>query len=616
MLSMQCSVCGSMGRRIYLSPPADIRLCSSAGRDLLKALFARDYGYCKFLDRRIILLNKIAGIDRRDQVLLDGHHIATIWFDITAGDYRLDLELAGAALLADQATRREVVCSETLLKGHVKGKWIGEENIISRPEDLIEGDFLILRVGRYYGVGTVRKRSEGSTAIKIKDVTKEQLKLHERIASISDVIAANEAHLRSLENEAVAELKGFIKGTALPVNISFSGGKDSLAALCLGLKVRPKADVLFIDTGLEFPETVEYVHRLAKSHNLKLHLIAGSNEFFDLARNFGPPAKDFRWCCKTNKLGPLTAFIEQHYPKGCITIEGRRIYESFSRSKIGAAETNPYVPGQTTLCPIRNWRALEVMLYIFWNKLEPNPLYDQDYERIGCWLCPASLQSEFANTKKTHPHLHEQWTSYLRGWAKACDLDSRFVDWGLWRWKRHPPKIVEIAKANDISLKIGIGPQDKSHIALDVVKGRSPCGVSYSVEANLRVPANRPFSAVANVLCMLGQVRYSESLGTAILETRDGRCTIFADGHIVVIAGKEEADNLLEDVVETILRLQNCTGCKICEKSCRKGAIQVKEIIEVDEEKCNRCKGCFHGCIAAAEASKIFCELTENQLSS
>ena len=48
----------------------------------------------------------------------------------------------------------------------------------------------------------------------------------------------------------------------------------------------------------------------------------------------------------------MTAFLKEHYPKGCVTIEGRRIYESFNRSTIKAVERNPYVPSQTTLSPI------------------------------------------------------------------------------------------------------------------------------------------------------------------------------------------------------------------------------------------------------------------------
>jgi heterodisulfide reductase subunit A-like polyferredoxin len=66
-------------------------------------------------------------------------------------------------------------------------------------------------------------------------------------------------------------------------------------------------------------------------------------------------------------------------------------------------------------------------------------------------------------------------------------------------------------------------------------------------------------------------------------------------------------------VVEAIIRAQMCTGCKICEKSCRKGAISIRDTIVVDEKKCNRCGKCFQGCIAAAEASKIFPTLQKKQ---
>ena len=90
---------------VFLSPPGDIRLCSDEGRRLLKDLFETNYGNSDFLDGRIILLNKIAGIDRRDQVIVNGDHIATLSFDITTNTYRLDLELAGAAQLSQKMGR-------------------------------------------------------------------------------------------------------------------------------------------------------------------------------------------------------------------------------------------------------------------------------------------------------------------------------------------------------------------------------------------------------------------------------------------------------------------------------------------------------------------------------
>ena len=271
----------------------------------------------------------------------------------------------------------------------------------------------------------------GSKSIRIKDITQRDFVLKDSLTTLEDAILANEEYLKSLEKTAIGEIKDYLSRTRLPINVSFSGGKDSLASLILSRKVLTKIEVLFINTGLEFPETVEYVHEFCRTHKLRLQEIKAESSFFEQLHNFGPPAKDFRWCCKTNKLGPMTSFLKQHYPKGCVTIEGRRIYESFNRSTIKAVERNPYVPSQTTLSPIRNWRALEVMLYIYWNKLEPNPLYEEDFERIGCWLCPASLQSEFAHLKKSHPELHGQWTSHLQTWANANNLRKEIHRLGL-----------------------------------------------------------------------------------------------------------------------------------------------------------------------------------------
>jgi phosphoadenosine phosphosulfate reductase len=607
LLSEKCSDCGKPGEKIILSPPADIRLCSTSGRELLKGLFESSFGCSDFLNDRIILLNKIAGLDRRDQAILDGHHIATLWFDIPTGSYKLDLELSGAIILAEKARKNIIRCSGSLLKGHIKGKWIASDQIEGDSPELAEGENVILRIGKFSGVGVVRKRGDGSKSIRVKEVTQRAISLIDRKVEISDVLKANHAHIKSLESSATKELNDYLSRNRLPVNVSFSGGKDSLASLCLCLKIKPNVDVLFINTSLEFPETVDYVRNLCKGKKLRLHEIGDKNGFFEQVESFGPPSKDFRWCCKTNKLGPLNSFIHDHYPKGCVTVEGRRIYESFSRSKIGAVERNPYVPNQTTLCPIREWNALEVVLYTLWNGLSLNPLYDRDYERIGCWLCPASLQSEFSNLKRSHPELYEQWNSFLHKWARENGLDPRYVDMGFWRWRSHPPKIVEVAEAEGIDLRARSAP--KREIRLDLLEGRSPCGASYSIDANLSVPQNYPFQAVAEALCILGEVKYSESLGAAMLKADGSRCTVFASGHILVIAPKEKAEELLRRIVETILRVQTCTHCGICEKSCRQGAIKVGETISIDVSRCNHCGRCSKGCIAVTQASKLFDDL-------
>jgi len=593
---------------VELSPPGDVRLCSTAARDLLHELFVKNWGSCSFLDGRIILLNKISGIDRRDQVILDGRHIATLWFDITSAEHRLDLEPDGAALLLPEAKRGVVVCHETQTNGHLKGKWLRPVQIASPARDMSEGDNVILRLGKLAGVGVVRRRDDGTRAIRVKGLTKADPALSEGRPSLEDVIAANEDHLKKIERTALEELGRYLSRNRLPVNVSFSGGKDSLAALCLCRKATSRPQVIFINTGLEFPETVSYVRDLCRAQKLKLHEIDAKSDFFEQVKIFGPPAKDFRWCCKTNKLGPVTSFLQRHYPRGCVTIEGRRIWESFNRSTIRAVERNPYVPGQTTLSPIRSWRALEVMLYIHRSRLQPNPLYDQDFERIGCWLCPASLQSEFARLRSTHPLLFSRWNSHLCSWARENGLDQRYVDWGFWRWRRHPPKMVEISRDHGIDL--GTRADQRRGMDLRVTSGRSPCGLEHSIEAALTSPQNHPFSSVAAALPMAGEVKYAEDMGAAVVISGESRATVFASGHIMVTGPKGEAERMLEEIVELILRVQMCTGCRICEKNCSRGAISIRETVSIDAQKCIRCRKCAKGCIAADQAARALRQLT------
>ena len=107
----------------------------------------------------------------------------------------------------------------------------------------------------------------------------------------------------------------------------------------------------------------------------------------------------------------------------------------------------------------------------------------------------------------------------------------------------------------------------------------------------------------------MGDVKYAEDLGAAVVKTDKGRVTVFANGHIMVIAGKEESEALLDEVCTDILRVQMCTGCKICEKNCPRGAIKIAQTIVVDEKKCNRCGKCANGCIAADRAARIISRL-------
>jgi phosphoadenosine phosphosulfate reductase len=368
------------------------------------------------------------------------------------------------------------------------------------------------------------------------------------------------------------------------------------------MKAAKEFELIFIDTGLEFPETIEYVRRFTKQHDLVLNIADAGDAFWQQVGTFGPPAKDFRWCCKVCKLGPVTELISKRYPRGTVTVEGNRMLESNSRSRIGFVSRNPFVPNQTMLNPVRAWTAAEVWGYIWWRDLDYNPLYDQDFERIGCYLCASCLASEWDQTRAIHPDLYSEWESHLHGWAESRGLPTEYVDHGFWRWKVLPPKMVKLAE--DIDLRTQ--PNQEGGLSLQMLKGASPCAAGgYSMEGVLNLTRKRDFCFVEDALRPLGKVQYSPEFEIALMKNRKGTVRLFGGGQISVTAeNSHDAQELFESAVKALLRSQMCTGCGICAQSCPQHCVRIEGGMRTDD-RCNACGKCISSCMVTHYFDKL-----------
>jgi phosphoadenosine phosphosulfate reductase len=404
-----------------------------------------------------------------------------------------------------------------------------------------------------------------------------------------------------MEKDAVNTIRG-VSGQhrRLPVTVSFSGGKDSLVVLNIARKAVRDLTAFFADTGLEFPETVEYVERFTREAGIGLKVEKAGEAFEENFPAFGPPAKDFRWCCKVCKLGPISSFLSAGE---VITIDGKRRYESFQRGNIGAVERNPFVPGQISVYPVRDWRALEIWLYIRMEHLPYNPLYDQGFERIGCWLCPSALQAEYVRMRELHPDKFNAWQEKLHAWARESGLPPEYVDLGFWRWKAHPNKMLNIAKERNIALK----PKARRKMSLDIIRGISPCTAGgYSIEGVLSLEGRASPEQVVEALKTIGHPTYSEDLDMTLVRTKTGTAKLFAGGQVYASSDdKRVALQLFEDTVKQVLRASLCTRCKICVKACPRKAIKVDHSLHVDGTRCDMCGKCTRACVIARYYDKL-----------
>ncbi|MBE0522878.1 MAG: phosphoadenosine phosphosulfate reductase family protein [Methanosarcinales archaeon] len=605
LISHECAICNAKGKQINLGLPGDIRFCSPYERSILHDLLISRYGTDP-LDNRIILLNKIGGEDKTDQVVLDGFILGIVRYDLKILDWQLDLSMDGAAILTGYTNQRTVELSD--IRGHLSGKTVKSDLVVSCSDDIKMGNDVIIRKGSMVGVGTALLNSndmakDETPAVRIRKIGSTKSRLHEKIPSMDDVIKANKPAIKHLGKNAINTIRGMANQREFrsrPVYVSFSGGKDSLAVLDLtmsALKKPPRA--YFINTGLEFPETVEYARKFCIENNIKLEELDARDAFEQNLPDFGPPAKDYRWCCKVCKLSPATQVAGGG---NFLTIDGKRKFESFSRARIPPKEENPFVPGQVNIYPIKDWRAIEVWLYIYWRGLEYNPLYDQGFERIGCWLCPAALTAEYKRMEILHPKLYRTWDSYLHEWAESKGFSKEYIRHGFWRWRDHPPKMKQLAQ----QLGISIMPKDAEPEAFNIkiVSGISPCKAGgYSIEGNVK--GIRIENAI-QTLKIVGEVHYSEDLGVVISQTPEGSIKLYTDGTLQINAHDEEtAGRLFNSAIRQLVRSARCTGCAICEKACPENAITIEDKSIIVTDNCNRCGKCTEVCVAVRYLDKM-----------
>ena len=432
LLAKTCA-CKTESIKIDLQQPYDVRPALKGDYELIRNLIQERFGE-KVTLPNIIVLNKAGGMDRNDLIIANGVRFAWLSFDQSRRRFSLDIEAEALPWLIGKADRG-IVRLEDAAVSVPEGR-LGGKKIAVKPQ-AIEDGVVIVRYKSKYGTGILKGES-----LKIKELGAVEPAKQLPNPTWNDAVAKNAFHLKNMERTAVREIRQnlSLKPT---INCSFSGGKDSTAVWHIAQKAGVEK-AFFIDTGLEFPETIEFV----KAQNVEF--ISKAGNFWQAVEKAGPPAKDHRWCCKLLKLNPLKVHLNE--TGECLTVQGNRWYESWNRAELEAVTQNPNNPLQLNISPIRSWRALDVFFYLWLKEVPYNPLYEMGYERIGCYLCPAMLEAEQENMHKTHPEMAKRWDNFLNRWAADRGLPEEFISWGLWRWKELPPKMKELVREKGLDL--------------------------------------------------------------------------------------------------------------------------------------------------------------------
>ncbi len=610
LLDERCGICKETGFRIELSQPGDVRFASQHEKNIINSLLSSLFGSAS-LDGKFILLNKIPGEDKTDEIIVDGLRFGILRFDMKELAFKLDLMVEGASALIQSGIRRKLVKISSQGR-HLSGRTVDGDEVIECSDDIRKGDTVLVVSKNLNGFGIALKESaeikNPGKSLRIKKIESQKAFFLSKVPTMDEVIRTNAPHMKRLVKDAVNTIRGIANQKDFrdsPVYVSFSGGKDSLTTLDLARSAVKNVKVFFANTGIEFPETVDFARRFCRENNIELIEVEAKEAFWENLPSFGPPAKDFRWCCKVCKLAPINTVMEECTREGrkCLTIDGKRKYESFSRAKIAPMEENPFIPGQVSLFPIRNWRAIEVWLYIYYRKLEYNPLYDLGFERVGCWLCPAELNAEYYRFKELHPELFERWNKYLVEWAAGHGVSDKFIEHGFWRWKMLPPKMRRLAEELGINTKL---KGTSEEFTIKVTGGVSPCKTGgYTMEGRISGLVPSEALDIANIL---GESVFSEDLGVLLIRKSNSNVKLFSSGHIAVNAGsRDEALSLFENTAKQLSRVKKCTKCGVCLKVCPVRAISIDPKLKISEA-CTRCGKCTESCVVVKYFDRILAD--------
>ncbi|MBR4203776.1 MAG: phosphoadenosine phosphosulfate reductase family protein [Candidatus Methanomethylophilaceae archaeon] len=602
-----CPKCGSPAEAVPVSSPWDLRPAFKKDVELIRGLADEEYGKgCGrdlIPDDRVVILNDNSRGTDSVEIVIDGYVIGSMRFKYDM-KWHLTLDVAGFRKVIPHLQRHKVIANHSGLFMMKRTKNLLVKGVKECDPDSQVGDKMAVLSdkGELISCGTLCippseiPTSERGMVVRMKETNK-GYRNNDRPVNWEQTIRWNRPMMEKMVSDAIAEIKKIRKEYSdLPIGVSFSGGKDSQAVLMLFMDAKMKVNVIFADTGLEYPETVDFVNSYVKSSGMKLYVTEASFEsFLKNMKVFGPPAEGYRWCCKTNKLSAIAAAESEIFPNGSVQFVGQRRYESKNRMRNGKVFRNQWIPNQVAVAPIQDWNALHVWLYILMRKQPFNPKYEQHMPRIGCMLCPFMSLAEIEMNKGTNEKF-DRWYNAIEEYGRSRGMPEEWMKYHLWRFRELPQAVYDevgplCGKSYEELTKRTLPPV-RPPLKLKMQEGFSPCVLGYSVEAGLSRPVN--VNRLYGFSKILGKkTELEEDSYLAI-----GDLTVYAEGAIISKGGDlKEVKKSIRTVFEILIKSEECCGCKQCSTRCPTGALTlVDEKVEMDPSKCISCQKCLCTC--------------------
>jgi phosphoadenosine phosphosulfate reductase len=195
------------------------------------------------------------------------------------------------------------------------------------------------------------------------------------------------ALVAGLDDAALAEVDRALSTQGAAAAVRWAVGAFGLDGLCLtasmtdavlidvATKVAPAIEVVFLDTGAHFPETLATAEAVRRRYGLNLRVV-----------KLQQPAVPFHVtdpvaCCSAAKVAALDEALDGKRA----WLSGLRRAESPTRAQAPVVGRDSR--GLVKVNPLAAWTDADVAAYVVAHDVPVNPLVERGYRSIGCAPC-------------------------------------------------------------------------------------------------------------------------------------------------------------------------------------------------------------------------------------
>ncbi|MFB3788767.1 MAG: phosphoadenylyl-sulfate reductase [bacterium] len=152
-----------------------------------------------------------------------------------------------------------------------------------------------------------------------------------------------------------------------------------------------QVEIIFIDTGYHFPETLELRDRMIEQYGVNIQTYqpdkSPEEQFREYGRELYLRDRDYQLCCQLRKEEPYLKAARRYKA----VLSGLLRSEGGARKQIPIVAVDPRIQGYK-IHPLANWSGEQVDEYIQAHDVLVHPLHARGYPSIGCATCTTPVR--------------------------------------------------------------------------------------------------------------------------------------------------------------------------------------------------------------------------------